>query len=369
MWCQEVAHHGAIFSICWSKDDSYIATCSNDGSSKVWDVISLLASYITLSYEASISKPHLVYTYKTSPPVSLYCGIFQEYGPSPTLSALPTSPRRSLSPGKSPKRASKLVVGMYYDPVSGMRMPCPRLITGSSDGKITVWDKGVLLGFIHIAAEGSVAAAASEVSNEPAHKGRVQTLAINDKTKYLLSGDSDGEIYVWRIDSQGWYQLLRKFRREITIPTTTPSKSESAISRQNDQANQIVKHSAAGIMTLAMHPSRSSNQLLVFQHQPSSLKMYNLSSYRSTSSCTGYIPAINTLGKTIYQKASLSADGRYIVCGSAVRSSSLSHSSDKTVNNLNSNETSRVFYRVSVWDAQTGAVEKTRLSGKIRSSL
>eukprot|EP00595_Chromulina_sp_UTEXLB2642_P002119 CAMPEP_0196764846 /NCGR_PEP_ID=MMETSP1095-20130614/6999_1 /TAXON_ID=96789 ORGANISM="Chromulina nebulosa, Strain UTEXLB2642" /NCGR_SAMPLE_ID=MMETSP1095 /ASSEMBLY_ACC=CAM_ASM_000446 /LENGTH=405 /DNA_ID=CAMNT_0042121479 /DNA_START=232 /DNA_END=1446 /DNA_ORIENTATION=- len=36
IWSTNIAHYGVIYSIAWSKDDSYLLTCSSDGTSKVW---------------------------------------------------------------------------------------------------------------------------------------------------------------------------------------------------------------------------------------------------------------------------------------------------------------------------------------------
>lgn len=43
--------------------------------------------------------------------------------------------------------------------------------------------------------------------------------------RYLLSGDSGGEIFIWRTDSTGWYELLRRLKRDV--PPTIDSKPVS----------------------------------------------------------------------------------------------------------------------------------------------
>jgi WD40 repeat protein len=39
VWCEHNAHNGVIYDIKWSKDDSLLVSCSNDGTCKVWDVL------------------------------------------------------------------------------------------------------------------------------------------------------------------------------------------------------------------------------------------------------------------------------------------------------------------------------------------
>ena len=54
-----------------------------------------------------------------------------------------------------------------------------------------------------------------EVDDIPHYGGKVQALAIDVRSKYLFSGDSRGQILIWRPNKTGWYQYLRKFRKGI----------------------------------------------------------------------------------------------------------------------------------------------------------
>ncbi len=58
----------------------------------------------------------------------------------------------------------------------------------------------------------------------------VQALAIDSRSRYctefvdylsriryLFSGDSEGSILMWRPDSFDWYQLLRRFKKGLTV--------------------------------------------------------------------------------------------------------------------------------------------------------
>jgi hypothetical protein len=48
-------------------------------------------------------------------------------------------------------------------------------------------------------------------------------------SRYLFSGDSIGDILVWRADTKGWYrELLRKFKRD-------PTPSAAMVLNANDQ--------------------------------------------------------------------------------------------------------------------------------------
>ena len=74
---------------------------------------------------------------------------------------------------------------------------------------IRVWQLSEQLGELSIpAAEGGAVSTAITP-----HQGKVHSLVIDVRSRYLLSGDSMGCILIWRTDASGWYQLLRKFRK------------------------------------------------------------------------------------------------------------------------------------------------------------
>eukprot|EP01035_Chromulina_nebulosa_P017824 gene17824-23435_t len=220
MWSTTIAHYSVIYSIAWSKDDSYLLTCSSDGTSKVWDMASV---------------------------------IFYKY--------------------------SHIFGGFL-----GERLVVPRIITGSSDGKLRVWDSGNFAGFVYISNKDKISP----------HQARIQAIVIDERSRYLISGDAVGEIYIWRTDNRGWYELLRKFRKDSSNITS------STLSNKQINILELSKSSSSGIMSLTMHPDKSKSQLLVLQHNPSSLK-------------------------NVFQRVGFSADGRYVVSCNALSVKGIDH--------------------------------------------
>eukprot|EP01041_Mallomonas_annulata_P002782 gene2782-5479_t len=104
-----------------------------------------------------------------------------------------------------------------------------------------------------------------------AHDSAVNALVIDDRSRYLLSADASGCILVWRTDDISMQSL--------------------------------------SITSLTISPDRSSFGQLLVLALPSTLRLYNLSTYRVH---TNY-PGVN-LGET-FGRAQLSADGRIAVCG------------------------------------------------------
>jgi WD40 repeat protein len=172
------------------------------------------------------------------------------------------------------------------------------------------------------------------------HSGAVNSLALDERTRHLFSGDSVGAIFVWRLDAAGTYQLLRKIRKDD-------------LDGQN-------------IMSLEVHPDRSKSQLMVFA-EPSFLKVYNLSTYKPQASFSGaYIQGC-------FSRASLSADGRYVICGtedSRVNFSKDSSNSSESI--ANSYSSSFKPSRIKIWDSQSGntinsPISKLSFSYSVRS--
>jgi hypothetical protein len=130
------------------------------------------------------------------------------------------------------------------------------------------------------------------------HKGRINTLTIDERTRYLLSGDSAGDILVWRLDSKGWYELLRKFKRDSPSQPVGTILNKSTIGRTGTMGNSgthatstnddhIVQEKggigptgASGIMSLVMHPDKYKTQMLSLSLEPGALKVYNTSTYK-----------------------------------------------------------------------------------------
>lgn len=154
----------------------------------------------------------------------------------------------------------------------------------------------------------------------------------------MISGDSFGDIFAWRCDAKGWYQLLRKFKRDASNPT--PSLGSPDYS------------TGGGILSLSMHPDKHKGQMLALSRQPARLKVINMSTYKTQCVCAGYAGythAASTAGG-IFNRAQYSADGRYAIAGSSVKAE-------------------EGLYRLQVWDTNTGHTIRTPLSGIIRALL
>lgn len=146
----------------------------------------------------------------------------------------------------------------------------------------------------------------------------------------MITGDSCGDIFAWRCDAKGWYQLLRKFKRDSS---SAPGAAEV--------------HTGGGVLSLAMHPDKHKGQLLALLRQPAQLKVINLNTYKTHCLCAGFSGytsgAANAAGG-IFSRAQFSADGRYAVAGASVKAED-------------------GLYRLQVWETNTGHVVRTPLSG------
>ena len=287
LWFDLAAHHGVVYQIKWSNDDTMIVTCSGDGTCKVWDMNVLIKNHTD---GVCIPPPHSVKAYflrnvaMHQPPVSIYCVAILDHTPVETS-------------------------------VQGNIL---KYVTGAFDGYLRIWKGDTLEGLL-----------THDGENHPPHHGSVHSLTIDERTKHLYSGDSVGVIYIWRPDSQGVFQLFRKFRRD-------------------DLEGKI-------IMTLLINPDRSKAQLLVFA-APSTLRIYSLNNYKVHSKLSG------ALVKGSYVKATLSADGRYVICGTEDnRSQPRKQGSDDHFCTPSSSRSSRI----KVWEAESGNVISCSLSDMI----
>ena len=74
----------------------------------------------------------------------------------------------------------------------------------------------------HICDGGSSSSSSSIVegvrnaSSPPPHDGLVNCIVIDERSRYLVSGCSMGDVMLWRCDASGWHQLLRKLKRDNT---------------------------------------------------------------------------------------------------------------------------------------------------------
>jgi WD40 repeat protein len=312
VWCMNSAHHSVVYDIRWSKDDSYIVTCSGDGTTKIWDVecyvrMGAIAVHGTPgkgnNTDTAMSpgvrhQPYLAHVLRTVPPLYVYCAIFQEYTIAPSTD----------------------MVADVKDSYEKQRAELPRVITGSSDGRIRVWNGSKLLGTLRIGD-----------NDDPPHENRINSIVIDERTRYLLSGDSDGEILMWRADPKGWYQLLRKFRKDPSV-ASLKNVNLGALDK---------KHVVSGVMSMIMHPDRNKAQMTVLTNKPTSLRVYSMTTYKTLSQCHGIISSSDQSSGLC--RAQISGDGNYVVCGSSINASE-----DK--------------YCLRVWETQTGNVEACSLS-------
>ena len=312
IWSQQTAHHGVIYSIEWSLDDRYFVSGSGDGTAKAWD-----ASGLKERHDEDDDMPFLLYTMTTSPPVFVYSAIFQEYAP------VYKSKNMTEEEGGVLNRIPAL----------------PRIIVGASDGRIRVWDQGEFKGYVSIENQENDKDASAPTAHSDA---RIHSLTIDQRSRYLLSGDSLGNVFVWRTDSKGWYQLLRRFRRDSS----------------NVETNSNMLMQSSGIQSLSMHPDKSKSQVLVSSQCPSSLKLFSTSTYKPLTVCNGVgagqlaartktskASKVNTSG-AVFGRATISPDGRYAISGVSALSSSNAEG----------------HYNLKVWEAQEGNIYPSTLS-------
>ena len=194
-WREETAHHGVIYDLQFSLDDHYLVSCSGDGCVKVWSL-----STVSRNLEAQLH-----HTLSTSPPVYIYSVVFQEFALSATSS--------SIEGGLIKKVPS-----------------VPPIIAGASDGRLRVWKDGKFSGYISVDEKDDMKHAHEPVAHVNA---RIHAVTIDRRSRYLLSGDSAGEIFVWRLDPKGQYQLLRRFKQDqpkLTLKGLEGKKTSQGLS-------------------------------------------------------------------------------------------------------------------------------------------
>lgn len=72
------------------------------------------------------------------------------------------------------------------------------------------------------------------------------------------------------MDAAGWYQLLRKFQKDIS-PASLAMKSLNSLQGVN-VGN--IDDAAGGILSLGISPDRAKGQMLVMSRHPSELKVF-----------------------------------------------------------------------------------------------
>jgi WD40 repeat protein len=160
------------------------------------------------------SLPYLAHTLASSPPVYVYSAVFQENIPSSSSEKMPFGFQASSNADLIASIDSRGSRASLRD-TNIERAPPPRVINGASDGRLRVYEGSNLKGKIRV---DNVPQEGSFEEDFAPHDGRINVVAIDERTRYLMSGDSAGDILVWRLDSHGWYELLRKFKRETSTP-------------------------------------------------------------------------------------------------------------------------------------------------------
>lgn len=220
------------------------------------------------------------------------------------------------------------------------------------------------------------------VKNYPPHQGRVNSLVIDERSRYLLSADSLGEVCVWRKEEGklgsmtglgasggggggassgdgGRYQLLRKLRKEnldmnAIVPGAalgsprsgygvTPGHMGSGglgvASRSTVDSGMV--GGVSGVVSLCMHPDKSRGQLLTLSHNLV-LRIYTMATYRVASTLIGNTHGVSATSLDVFQRASYSADGQFVACGVS--------------------EGLGGGYKIKIWEVSTGQVVSCPLS-------
>lgn len=177
--------------------------------------------------------------------------------------------------------------------------------------------------------------------------------ALLCSVRFLISGDAMGEILAWRADATGWYQLLRKFRKEVPLTITGGGQGQASSSSSSSSSSN--SSSLGCVLSLVMNPDKHKGQMVALMRQPAQLKVINMNTYKTHCTCAGFSgysspssgnnsSSSSSSAGGVFARAQISADGRYVIAGSTVKSE-------------------EGMYRLQVWDSQTGHSVHTQLSG------
>jgi len=311
LFSDPVAHHGVIYEIKWSLLDTFLVTCSGDGRCKVWEVSVQVSGVSYLEKRpGTVSSPTSPYARPTSSPSSptrIESGMTPLPPGTPYLLRCLRTDIGNLKCTLLAELSHSPPVFIYsaifqeYSSSKGLLQAdrkCPRVISGASDGRIRMWNGAQLEG----------ECTTGKAQYRP-HEGAVNSIVIDDRSRYMISADAIGCILVWRTDGYGYYQLLRKFKKDD------------------------ISFLRLAITSLAVHPDSSRSQLLVLA-PPHTLRLYSSSNHRIQAN----FPGISLTGT--FTRAYFSADGGLIACGS-------------TDSNGN---------KIKFWDSQSGDTVLSRLS-------
>ncbi len=399
LWCDEYAHYGVVYDIKWLSDDSKLVTCSADGRCRIYDVkltsrgfrefkegalehqlragdssrnsVSAQAASISggaaaasagvssgtsggggLSASVYISRSALI---ETTPPVFIYCVLFQE----------PATRKKSSNTAKTDNgaAASDQTVNSDAPAVASHQPPQTAadtmIITGAADGRLRVYDvdgawQGELLSYDPAA---SAAAASAEDSPFSPHEKAVHDIVIDSKSRYLYSGDAAGCILMWRLDNRGWYQLIRRLKKEdisgmnvrsLAVYTTPvpPNAGSSSAAFAQTRSYLLVMATASDQMNTGGadgggdQANEGNVEVNLRAKARQVLQLYDLSSYRVIVNYSGFTPP------AAFTRASFSKDGRYVstCCSQQFEGDSATR------------------YVIKIWDTFTGIMSRCKLS-------
>lgn len=418
IWADHIAHHGVIYDIQWSKNDRYLLTTSGDGSCKVWDLLCfcplldliernnrLSATTQQMTTENTVMNasrdntvlsplheeesteitrqdilsqypPRICDIYSLGTALYAYCGVFQDF--SSTHLGNSIALYNSLH-GNATLMASQFVglPSLEEQFHAIQKAVVPRIIIGCADGRLRVYDDHKFLGFISVPIEGD---GNGDTTNKTTtqqdfspHDAPINALVIDDRSKYLLSADANGDIFAWRMNNMtGWYQILRKFKRNATVNNRTTAGRSLYYAQQS-----TLEHFDNGsVLTLAIHPIKTKSLLLVHSRQPATIKVISLATYQVVSDCEGYtgVPQAYLIHEDgqyfsagVFFHASYSADGRYIISCNTTTSVSFNTGGGSSSGARRTADC--CTYKLLIWDTYTGHIVPSPLSGRFTFNI
>ena len=191
-------------------------------------------------------------------------------------------------------------------------------------------------------------------------------MAIDERSRYLISGDSTGDITVWRCDNKGWYQLLRKLRRDGGGgPNNKPPLGANKMMQLQQQQEERSSSLCSGVFSLVIHPDRTRAQMLALSQSTPSLKVFNMATYKPQSVCAGFQSSANSVAAP-FIRCQLSADGRF-----AIASVSATSAGSSSAGSAGSRAAAAAasLSQLKVWDSQTGFLVNASISGLCGSDV
>ena len=337
--------------------------------------MSYVANYLNPRTVSRMNPPKVYCVLRLPAKTYAYCGLFQEFPPTSS----------SQNEQNEYSWAQLLDYNVWKDNIQALQnFHLPRTIIGCSDGKIRVFE--INYTFIENPLVGHIAQMTGYISVQdkdengkvidiPPHNGTVNSLIIDERSKYLISSDSFGDILAWRLDNKGWYQLLRKFKRDANFQgnpnnNNNPNNGKSATANASKAALQFYEQQSfahGSILSLSMHPEKNKGLMLVLSRQPSQLRVINMTTYKTLSYCEGFAGISAYLihendedySTGLFYRAGYSADGRFIICCVPTNKNGQQKASHNA-----SQVREKGMFHLMIWDTYTGHPVNTPLSSK-----